>query len=57
MITTGGTGLTPSDLTPEMTQLVIDRPVPGIAEAIRSHGVSQGHPGEPVTASPYWLPY
>lgn len=44
VITTGGTGLTPSDLTPEMTQLVIDRPVPGIAEAIRSHGVSQGVP-------------
>ena len=44
VVTTGGTGLTPSDLTPEVTLLVIDRLVPGIAEAIRNHGVSQGIP-------------
>ena len=44
VVTTGGTGLTPSDRTPEMTALVIDRPVPGIAEALRAHGVSQGIP-------------
>jgi molybdenum cofactor synthesis domain-containing protein len=37
-ITTGGTGLTPSDLTPEMTRRVIEREVPGIAEAIRAQG-------------------
>ena len=35
VVTTGGTGLTPPDLTPEMTRRVIDREVPGIAEAIR----------------------
>ncbi|MEU8205216.1 MogA/MoaB family molybdenum cofactor biosynthesis protein [Streptosporangium sp. NPDC049046] len=35
IVTTGGTGLTPADLTPEMTRRVIDREVPGIAEAIR----------------------
>jgi molybdenum cofactor synthesis domain-containing protein len=35
VLTTGGTGLTPMDLTPEMTARVIERPVPGIAEAIR----------------------
>jgi molybdenum cofactor synthesis domain-containing protein len=35
VLTTGGTGLTPLDLTPEMTARVIERPVPGIAEAIR----------------------
>jgi molybdenum cofactor synthesis domain-containing protein len=35
VLTTGGTGLTPLDLTPEMTRRVIDREVPGIAEAIR----------------------
>jgi molybdenum cofactor synthesis domain-containing protein len=36
VLTTGGTGLTPMDLTPEMTARVIDRQIPGIAEAIRT---------------------
>ena len=44
VVTTGGTGLTPGDLTPEMTRLVIDREIPGIAEAIRAAGVSAGVP-------------
>jgi molybdenum cofactor synthesis domain-containing protein len=35
VVTTGGTGLTPQDLTPEMTARVISREIPGIAEAIR----------------------
>jgi molybdenum cofactor synthesis domain-containing protein len=39
VITTGGTGLTPGDRTPEMTRKVIDREIPGIAEAIRWEGV------------------
>lgn len=42
IITTGGTGLTPTDRTPEMTLSVIEREVPGIAEAIRAYGVSKG---------------
>jgi molybdenum cofactor synthesis domain-containing protein len=42
VVTTGGTGLTPSDGTPEATQRVVDRLVPGIAEAIRSAGVDAG---------------
>jgi molybdenum cofactor synthesis domain len=38
VVTTGGTGVSPTDRTPEMTARVIDRPVPGIAEAIRAQG-------------------
>lgn len=38
VVTTGGTGLTPTDQTPEMTRQVIEREVPGIAEAIRLAG-------------------
>ena len=37
-------GLTPTDLTPEMTARVIDREIPGIAEALRSGGVAKGVP-------------
>ena len=36
VVTTGGTGLAPRDLTPEATATVIDRPAPGFAEAMRS---------------------
>ncbi len=43
-VTTGGTGLTPQDHTPEQTLAVIDRQVPGIAEAIRAAGVAAGVP-------------
>jgi molybdenum cofactor synthesis domain-containing protein len=42
VLTTGGTGLTPTDRTPEVTRAVLDFEVPGIAEAIRAYGVSQG---------------
>ncbi len=44
IVTTGGTGHTPTDLTPEMTRRVIDRESPGLADAIRSYGVAQGVP-------------
>ena len=44
IVTTGGTGLTPTDLTPEMTARVIERPVPGIAEALRAGGWAAGVP-------------
>jgi molybdenum cofactor synthesis domain-containing protein len=44
VVTTGGTGLTPGDLTPEMTRRVLDREVPGIAEAIRAGGAAAGVP-------------
>ena len=39
ILTTGGTGLAPSDTTPEATLEVIDKEVPGIAEAIRYEGI------------------
>jgi molybdenum cofactor synthesis domain-containing protein len=44
VLTTGGTGLTPTDRTPEVTRPLLDRPVPGIAEAIRAHGLAKGVP-------------
>jgi molybdenum cofactor synthesis domain-containing protein len=44
VLTTGGTGLTPTDRTPEVTRALLDREVPGIAEAIRAHGIGKGVP-------------
>jgi molybdenum cofactor synthesis domain-containing protein len=44
VVTSGGTGLTPADLTPEMTRRVIEREIPGIAEALRAAGAAAGVP-------------
>lgn len=41
ILTTGGTGLSPRDVTPEATRDVIEREVPGIAEAMRMEGLKK----------------
>ena len=44
VLTSGGTGVTPTDLTPDVLRPLLDREVPGIAEAIRAYGAAQGVP-------------
>ncbi len=46
VLTTGGTGLAPDDVTPEATRAVIEREVPGVAEAMRA--ASRAH-------TPHWM--
>ena len=41
ILTTGGTGVAPRDVTPEATASVLDRQVPGIAEALRTFAMAQ----------------
>ncbi len=41
ILTTGGTGVAPRDVTPEATGDVLDRPAPGIAETIRADAVAR----------------
>ena len=42
VVSVGGTGVTPRDVTPEATHGVLDREVPGIAEALRTSGLAAG---------------
>lgn len=44
VVTTGGTGISPTDQTPERTAEVLEKEIPGIAEAIRAYGIAQGVP-------------
>ncbi|MET9531216.1 MULTISPECIES: MogA/MoaB family molybdenum cofactor biosynthesis protein [unclassified Streptomyces] len=41
IVTTGGTGISPTDRTPDMTLRVLDREIPGIPEAIRAEGLAK----------------
>ena len=41
VLTTGGTGVAPRDVTPEATRAVIEREVPGIAEALRADSIAK----------------
>ena len=41
VLTTGGTGMAPRDVTPEATRSVLDRDAPGIAEAIRADSIAK----------------
>ncbi len=41
IVTTGGTGISPTDSTPQMTRELLDYEVPGIAEAVRANGVKK----------------
>ena len=41
VLTTGGTGFAPRDVTPEATQTLLERPAPGIAEAIRADALTR----------------
>lgn len=41
VVTTGGTGLSPTDVTPEATRPVLDREAPGLAEALRRYGADK----------------
>jgi molybdenum cofactor synthesis domain-containing protein len=41
VLTTGGTGVAPRDVTPEATASVVERQIPGIAEAIRADAVAR----------------
>jgi molybdenum cofactor synthesis domain-containing protein len=41
IVTTGGTGISPTDRTPDITRRVLDYEVPGIAEAIRAKGLEK----------------
>jgi molybdenum cofactor synthesis domain-containing protein len=43
VLTTGGTGLSPKDVTPEATACVIEKIVPGISEAMRMEGLKRTH--------------
>lgn len=49
VVTSGGTGITPTDRTPEVTERVLDTPLPGIPEALRAHGVAKGVQTAPLS--------
>ncbi|MGH3646397.1 MAG: MogA/MoaB family molybdenum cofactor biosynthesis protein [Micromonosporaceae bacterium] len=41
IVTSGGTGVSPTDRTPDVTRALLDYEIPGVAEALRSHGAAK----------------
>jgi molybdenum cofactor synthesis domain-containing protein len=41
VLTSGGTGISPTDRTPDLTRLLLDYEIPGIAEALRAYGAAK----------------
>ena len=60
VVTTGGTGLGPRDVTPEATRDVLEREAPGLAELLRAHGRATDAAGRalarasPASSGPAW---
>ena len=60
VVTTGGTGLGPRDVTPEATRDVLEREAPGLAELLRAHGLRadaarrRSRAGRPASSGRAW---
>ena len=54
VLTSGGTGITPTDGTPEVTRRVLDYEIPGLAEAIRAAGAPRCRPPCSPAGWPAW---
>ena len=52
VLTTGGTGFSPRDITPEAAMEIIERPTPGIPEAMRAESMRGGYPEAPPDHHP-----
>lgn len=44
VVTSGGTGISPTDVTPQLTEVLLDYQIPGLAEALRRRGAEAGIP-------------
>lgn len=53
IVTTGGTGVSPRDNTPEATRNVMEKEIPGLAEIMRAEGVQEDYKGRNISR-PRW---